>query len=78
MPNSDSSNPFDNVECVCNDGFVSSSSSGISTVLKNNEFCVPVMASGNIDATHDTILIKFSSEIGVIQKDDFHIFRTGM
>jgi hypothetical protein len=36
------------------------------------------MASGNIDATHDTISIKFNAEMGAIEKDDFRLFRTGM
>lgn len=77
-PKSDSNNPLDNIECLCNDGFISSSSGGVKTVLEANEFCIPVMASGNINAAHDSITVKTSSQLGTdIVKSDVRLERLG-
>jgi len=73
--NSVSNNPFDAIKCVCNDGYVVSSSSGIRTILEDSEFCVPVLASENIDATHDSIEIKVDPTLGGITQKDVVIMR---
>lgn len=66
------------MDCICNEGYVTSSSDGVQTLLEDNQFCVPVMASKNIDATHDTIKIKMNSKFGEIGRKDLEFYRKGM
>lgn len=76
-PDSASNNPFENIRCKCNEGFISSSSSGVKTLLDDSEFCVPVLASSNIDTTHDTITIKMDPDFRTIEEGDLTLLRHG-
>ena len=67
-----------NIKCVCNEGFISSSASGVKTELDEGEFCISTLASSNIDATFDTITISLDPDIAsFVRESDLEVYRHG-
>ena len=70
-------NQFD-IKCVCNEGYITSSASGVKTELDDGEFCISTLASSNIDATFDTITISLDPDIAsFVRTEDLEVYRHG-
>ena len=66
------------IKCVCNEGYISSTISGVKTELDDGEFCISTLASSNIDATFDTITISLDPVIGsFVRASDLEVHRHG-